>query len=72
MMTVFSAADVGTLVREHRHARGFTQRDLAASCGCGTRFISELERGKPTVEFDRVMLVLNTLSIDLCAQVREF
>ena len=35
-----------------------TQRDLAELAGVGTRFISELERGKKTLRMDAVTRVL--------------
>lgn len=71
-MKVFSAKDIGDKVRSARTAANLTQRQLAEACGCGTRFISDLENGKPTVELDRTIRVLNVLSLDLDVTSRSF
>lgn len=71
-MIVHSVKDVGGVIRETRKKAGLTQRELAEACGCGVRFISELENGKPTVEFGRALHVLNTLSLDASVCARRF
>lgn len=42
---------------------GVTQRALAMTSGTGLRFIIELEKGKPTCQFGKVLTVINTLGI---------
>ena len=69
-MLVYTVQEVGTAIRAARKAQGLTQRDLADACRCGTRFISDLENGKPTVEMELAMRVLNTVGIDLCLKAR--
>ena len=49
---------VGRFVRESRKAAGLTQRELADLVSVGVRFISELERDKPTLRMDVVNKVL--------------
>lgn len=49
---------VGSFVRARRRAAGLTQRQLADLVGTGTRLISELENGKPTLRMDAVNRVL--------------
>ena len=71
-MKVYSAKDVGSAVRGARKKAGLTQRELASACGCGVRFLSDLENGKPTIELDRAIRVLNTLSLDLDISERSF
>ena len=71
-MKVYSASDVGAAVRAARKAEGLTQRELAEACGCGVRFVSELENGKPTIELGRAIRVLNTLSLDVDVSARRF
>lgn len=51
---------IGTFVRTRRKAGHLSQRELGELAGVGTRFVSELERGKATVrvsEVNRVLLV---------------
>ena len=52
------ATDFGKFVRERRRANGLTQRELGELAGVGTRFVSELERGKPTLRLDSLRKVL--------------
>jgi len=59
---------LGSLVRTRRRRDGLTQAALADLSGVGTRFLSELESGKPTLELGKVLQVLDCLGIDLCAQ----
>lgn len=49
---------VGAFVRRRRKERGLTQRDLAELVGVGVRFVSELERNKPSLRTDVVNQVL--------------
>ncbi len=49
---------VAEFVRARRKALGLTQRELAELAGVGVRFLSELERGKPTARVDAVNAVL--------------
>lgn len=61
--------DVGALgiaVRQARKAHGLTQAGLAGLAGTGLRFISELERGKPSAELGKVLDVLAVLGLRLC------
>ena len=53
-------SSVGKFIRERRDARKISQKELAELAGVGQRFVSELERGKPTVrvaEVDKVLAV---------------
>jgi y4mF family transcriptional regulator len=56
---------IGKLVRRTRKALRATQKDLALTSGTGLRFIIELEQGKPTCQFEKVLTVLNTLGIGI-------
>ena len=51
-------SSIGRFIRERRKANGMTQPALGELAGVGTRFISELERGKPTLRMDAVNRVL--------------
>lgn len=62
---VRSAADLGELVRERRHRLALKQVDVAGLGGTGNRFVIELERGKPTVQLQKVLDVLNLLGLEV-------
>lgn len=65
MTRITSPADIGAAVRSARKAAGLRQDDLAGLAGVGTRFLIELEAGKPTMRLDKLLSVLATLGIDL-------
>lgn len=50
---------IGRFVRERRKANRMTQRNVADLAGTGTRVVSEIERGKPTLRLDAVNAVLS-------------
>lgn len=58
---VFNAADLGRLIRKKRKNLKITQKILAGMCNVGVRFISDLENGKSTLEFDKVLKVISIL-----------
>ena len=64
-MLIKQALDLGASIRSRRKAMGLTQRDAAGLCGVGERFLSELERGKDTVELGKVLQVLGRLGLAL-------
>lgn len=71
MEPISDAALLGNVVRVRRKALGYTQTQVARLCGTGTRFISDLENGKPTVELGKVLLVVSALGIDLVPRLRD-
>ena len=60
-----SAAELGALVRRKRKDIRLTQASIAGLSGVGARFMSELERGKATVELGRSLQVLARLGLDV-------
>lgn len=62
---MLSTEDIGIVVRNTRKALKVTQKDLALTSGTGLRFIIDLERGKPTCQVGKVLIVLQTLGITL-------
>jgi y4mF family transcriptional regulator len=51
-------SQLGAFVRTRRRANKLSQRRLGELAGVGTRVVSELERGKPTLRLDVVNRVL--------------
>lgn len=66
-----SARDLGRIIRSERKRQGHTQASLADYAGVGVTFISNLENGKGTSEFDKVLRVAQTLGIDIFAEARS-
>jgi len=68
--TVLNASDLGSLIRLRRKKLGYTQAQVAELCGTGTRFISDLENGKASIELGKSIIVAATLGIDITAKER--
>ena len=63
-----NAEDLGRIVQqEARKAQKLSQDDLAGMAGTGRRFIVDLEKGKETVQFGKVLRVLATLGVSVAA-----
>jgi len=65
-----TAADLGRILRQKRKQLGFKQATVAGLCGVGVRFLSELERGKPTAELGKALHVLRRLGLELSVAPR--
>ncbi len=60
-----TSIDFGELIRTTRKKQKLTQGQLAAACGVGERFVRELEKGKPSCQLAKSLLVLRMLGIKL-------
>ena len=70
-MEVNDTTTLGNLIRQHRKRMGLTQLDAAGLCGVGERFLSELERGKPTASLGKTMQVLSRLGLKLVVRTPD-
>lgn len=61
---------LGRTIRARRRALGLTQSELAAAAATSLRFVSEVERGKPTARLAGVLRLLAALGLDLRVQPR--
>ncbi len=52
-------------VRRRRRALGLTQAALGRFAGCGPVFVYDLERGKPTIRFAKLLDVLKVVGLEL-------
>ncbi len=67
-----STEQIGQLVRVRRKEQSVTQAELAALCGVGVRFVSNLENGKPTLELGKVLHVMTCLGLELVISPRNW
>ena len=70
-MRLLSAVDLGKSVRKRRKELGYSQQQLAEFCGCGTRFVSDLENGKETIQFGKALLVVSMLGLNFYIEPRN-
>jgi HTH-type transcriptional regulator/antitoxin HipB len=60
---IASPLELGAALRAARRARGLRLEDAAAGAGVGVRFLSELERGKPTSQLGETLRVASSLGL---------
>ncbi|MBM3964190.1 MAG: helix-turn-helix transcriptional regulator [Planctomycetes bacterium] len=70
MNQVTQVKDIGQLVRQRRKEAGLTLKDAAGMAGVGVRFLSELERGKSTLQLGLVIEVLQLFGLELHVKTR--
>jgi y4mF family transcriptional regulator len=70
LYSIGTPRDLGLLVKRARKELGMTQQRFADLAGIGRRFVSELEAGKPSMEFGKVMEACKAIGIDLQATRR--
>lgn len=71
LISIKSPDQPGLLIRAVRKHQKIRMDDLAGTAGVGPVFVREVERGKETVQFGRVMQILAELGIELHADVQE-
>ncbi|WP_321992432.1 type II toxin-antitoxin system Y4mF family antitoxin [Marispirochaeta aestuarii] len=69
-LIIHSAEQIGEIIRYERKRQKILQQDLADLSGVSLHFLSNLENGKPTVEFRKVLLVLRSLGIEMELRTR--
>ena len=62
---VRTAADLGHLAQAQRTALGLRQIDLAGIGNTGNRLIVDIEKGKPTVQLQKVLDLLDLLGLEV-------
>jgi len=62
--------EIGRILRQKRKSQGLTLEQVAQHCGLSIRFISEVERGKPTAEIGKVLYLLGAVGVDLFVNTR--
>jgi HTH-type transcriptional regulator/antitoxin HipB len=62
---VATLKDLGAVVRVVRREAGMDQATAAGLAGVGTRFLGDVERGKPTLRLGLVLQVLDRFGLEL-------
>lgn len=66
-----AAAVVGAKIRQARHARGWTAKQLGDSIAVSVRTVRSIETGQPSVSWGHVLNALSVLRIPLFGMDRE-
>lgn len=69
--TVSSTHALGELVRSVRKEQGLTQLDVAGLAGLSNRFVIDLERGKETLQMQKVLDVLGLLGLEVAIRKKS-
>jgi y4mF family transcriptional regulator len=66
-----SPEDLALVIRAVRKSTRMRQDDLAAVVGVSQQFAVDVERGKPTVQFGRVLRLLEELGVSLNVDIPD-
>jgi HTH-type transcriptional regulator / antitoxin HipB len=62
---MLTSTEFGGAIRAARKSQGLRQDQLAGATGVGTRFIIDLEAGKPTAQLGKALAVAAALGLQL-------
>lgn len=65
-----SSVELGALIREQRKRLALKQLDLAGLGNTGNRFIVDLENGKPTVQLQKVLDLMDLLGLEVVVRTK--
>jgi len=71
LLEVQNLKTIGRVLRKKRQQMGMTQAEAAGLCNVGIRFMSELENGKQTMHFDKVLKVLKSFGLIIYMRERS-
>lgn len=65
-----SSVELGAVVRDQRKRLALKQLDLAGLGNTGNRFIVDLENGKPTVQLQKVLDLMDLLGLEVMVRTK--
>ncbi len=65
-----SSVALGAVIRDQRKRLALTQLDLAGLGNTGNRFIVDLESGKPTVQLQKVLDLMDLLGLEVVVRTK--
>ena len=71
MTEIASMAEMAGIVRRTRKSQKISQTVLSQASNVGLRFVGDIERGKPSVHFDKLLAVLTSLGIAVKVELPE-
>ena len=67
---ILSSVEFGAVIREQRKWLALKQLDLAGLGNTGNRFIVDLENGKPTVQLQKVLDLMDLLGLEVVVRTK--
>ena len=71
MIEITNMDEVAEIVRRTRKSQKISQTVLSQASNVGLRFVGDIERGKPSVQFDKLLSVLTSLGIAVKLELPE-
>jgi len=65
-----SSVELGAVIREQRKRLALKQLDLAGLGNTGNRFIVDLENGKPTVQLQKALDLMDLLGLEVMVRTK--
>jgi len=66
-----SSIELGAVIREQRKRLALKQLDMAGLGNTGNRFIVDLENGKPTVQLQKVLDLMDLLGLEVVVRTKS-
>lgn len=63
-----TSQELGEFIRQHRTSQKILQADIVGLANTGNRFVVDLEKGKPTLQLQKVLDVLDLIGLELIVQ----
>lgn len=70
-MVVRTTEEIGGLVRQVRKEQGINQMVLAGMFGSGNRFISDAEKGKKTIQAQKLLDLLGMVGLEVVIRRKQ-
>lgn len=67
---IHSSVELKAVIREQRKRLALKQLDLAGLGNTGNRFIVDLENGKPTVQLQKVLDLMDLLGLEVVVRTK--
>ena len=68
---ITSAQSLGALIRDDRKKQGLTQIELGKMTGLNQTTLSLIEKGKPSVQLQTILVLLSALHLNIQVGPRE-
>ena len=65
-----SSVELGAVIREQRKRLALKQLDLAGLGNTGNRFVVDVESGKPTVQLQKVLDLMDLLGLEVVVRTK--
>ena len=60
-----TSQELGEFIKQYRTAQKILQADIAGLANTGNRFVVDLEKGKPTLQLQKVLDVLDLIGLEV-------